>query len=155
MKSTKTWFSVTLLACFVLAAGLIGCQNDPSDETIDKIADRIAQNPPRLHEDTVNNMVNALMAHPKYLEYLEDDEDTVNNMVDALMAHPKYLEYLEDDEWVEDFTNAIMAHPMYQTTPEEDCVTVILMAAVMSGDYTLPPESDVDRLCAWYISQSE
>ena len=120
----KSWFGATLLACFVLVVGLIG---------IDKMIDRMEQSPRPLHEDTVNRMVDALMAHPRYLEYLED----------------------EDGELVKAFTNAMMEHPAYQTTPEEDCATVILMAAVMSGDYALPPDSDVDRLCAWYLSQSE
>ena len=65
----------------------------------------------------------------------------------------RYLEYLDDDEWVVAFTESLMEHPLYQTTPEEDCAILILMAAVMSGDYTLPPDSDVDRLCAWYRRQ--
>ena len=113
MKLTKTWFCVPF-ACFVLVACLVGCQNELSDEAIDK---------------------------------------TMESMVDALMEHPRYLEYLDDDEWVVAFTESLMEHPMYQTTPEEDCAIIILMAAVMSGDYTLPQDSVVDRLCAWHRVQ--
>ena len=134
---THTWRSLgAVLACFVLVAGLSGCQNNLSNEDIDKIVDRVAENPVPLHEDTVNRMVDALLAHPTYLEYLEDDEGLATAMVEALLANPKYQEYLE-------------------TTPKEDCATVILMAAVISGDYNLPPDSDVDMLCAWYFGQTQ
>ena len=142
-----------MLACLVLVASLIGCQSNLSDTDIDRIVDRMVQNPAPLDEDTVNRLVDAMLSHPKYLEYLENDEGLADSMVDALMDHPKYLEYLQDDEWIEVFTNAMMAHPMYQTTPEEDCATVIVMASVMSGEYTLPPESESDALCAWYANQ--
>ena len=76
-------------------------------------------------------------------------------MVDAQMAHPRYLEYLEDDSWVVGMVDAQMAHPAYQTTPEEDCAQLIIMAAVMAGEaggYELPPKDDEQRLCAWYES---
>ncbi len=109
---------VILLACFVLLAGLIGCQNDLSDEEIDRMAE---------------GMVEALMTNPRYLAYLED----------------------EDGEMVKAFANAMLEHPSYQTTQEEDCAMFILMATVQSGDYTMPPDSDSDRLCAWYIRQLE
>ena len=153
MKSTKTWFCAAMLACLVLVASLIGCQSNLSDGDIDRIVDRMVQNPAPLDEDAVNRLVDAMLSHPKYLQYLENDEGLADSMVDALMAHPKYLEYLQDDEWVEVFTNTMMAHPMYQTRPEEDCATVILMASVISGEYTLPPESEVDTLCAWFANQ--
>ena len=39
---------------------------------------------------------------------------------------------------------------------EEDCVTAILVGMAVLGDHpTLPPDSEVDRLCAWYLSQLE
>ena len=136
-----TWFGVTLLACFVLVAGLIGCQAELSDEEQNKINAQISQ-----------DVVDALLEHPKYLEYLEND-DWVDGFVNALLEHPAYLEYLDDDEWV-DFTHALLEHPDYKTTPEEDCATVILMAVVMSDDHTLlPPESDKESLCAWYLGE--
>ena len=139
-----TWFGVTLLACFVLVAGLIGCQAELSDEEQNKINAQISQ-----------DVVDALLEHPKYLEYLEND-DWVDGFVNALLEHPAYLEYLDDDEWVEDFTHALLEHPDYKTTPEEDCATVILMAVVMSDDHTLlPPESDKESLCAWYLGELE
>ena len=99
-------------------------------------------------------MVDTLMEHPRYLEYLEDDK-WVESMVDTLMEHPRYLEYLEDDEWMVAFADIFIEHPLNQTTLEEDCAILILIAAVMSGNYTLPPDSDVDRLCAWYRRQVE
>ncbi len=131
MVPKKTWFVVILLVCFVLAAGTVGCRNSLSDEDLDKLADRISEDPPKLHEDMADQMV------------------------DALMAHPRYLEFLEDDRRVELFTNALLERPLYQTTPEEDCATVLLMAAVMSGEYEVPPDSDTERLCAWYLDQVE
>ena len=135
---THTWRSLgaALLASFVLVAGLTGCQNNLSDEDVDKIVDRVVENPTQLHADTVNTLVDALLAHPRYLEYLEDDEGLAESFVDAFMDNAKYQEYLA-------------------STPEEDCATVILMAAVISGEYTLPPDSDVDRLCAWYLGQTQ
>ncbi len=136
MTHIKRSLGATLIACFVLVAGLVGCQNELSDEDVDKIVDRVVQNPAPLHDDTVNKLVDALLAHPTYVEYLEDDEGLAESMVNALMANAKYQEYLE-------------------TTPEEDCATVILMAVVIAGDYTLPPDSDVDRLCTWYLSQTQ
>ena len=146
---------VTLLACFVLVAGLVGCQKGLSDEDIDKVVDRITQTPTKLDEETVDRMVDAFMAHPKYMEYLEDDAQ-MDALVDAFMAHPRYLEYLEtDDEYVEALANAMMEHPSYQTTAQEDCTQLIVMAAVMSGAYTLPAAGDEERLCAWYESQME
>ena len=120
----------------MLVAGLTGCQNNLSDEDVDKIVDRVVENPTQLHADTVNTLVDALLAHPRYLEYLEDDEGLAESFVDAFMDNAKYQEYLA-------------------STPEEDCATVILMAAVISGEYTLPPDSDVDRLCAWYLGQTQ
>ena len=79
----------------------------------------------------------------------------MESMVDTLMEHPRYLEYLEDDEWMVAFADIFIEHPLNQTTLEEDCAILILIAAVMSGNYTLPPGSDVDRLCAWYRRQVE
>ena len=134
---THTWRSLgAVLACIVLVAGLSGCQNNLSDEDVDKIVDRVAENPVPLHEDTINRMVDAMLSHPRYLEYLEDDDGLAEAMVDAFMANSQYQEFLE-------------------TKPEEDCAGVILMAAVISGDYTLPPDSDVDRLCEWYLGQTQ
>ncbi len=160
MTHIRGSLGAALLACAVLVAGLMACQNDLSDEDIDEIADRIAQNPAPLHEETVNSLVDALLSHPRYLEYLEDDEGQAEAMVEALLANPKYVEYLEADEGLaESLVDAFMANTQYQeyleTTPEEDCASVILMAAVISGDYTIPPDSDVDSLCAWYLGQTQ
>ena len=113
------------LVCLVL----IGCQSALSDEDIDKIADRIAQNPPELRDASARRIVDAMLTHPKYLE----DEDA------------RVLAY----------TNAMLEHPSYQTTLEEECVATILMASVISGDYTMPSDSEVEELCAWYVAQSE
>ena len=129
MKASKTWLVV--LVCIALTAGLMGCRGELSDDDIDRIVDRMVENPRVIHEDSIEDFV------------------------DAFLDHPKYMEYLQDDEWIETFTDAMMVHPMVETTPKEDCTTIILMAAVMSGDYTLPPDSDVDQLCTWYLSQLE
>ena len=127
----KPWFGAALLICILLSILLIGCQNRISDEDMERIADRIAESP--VHEETVNQMVDAMMAHPTYLEYLDD----------------------ADGEMIEAFVTAMLEHPAYQTTPEEDCATLILMAVAASGDYTLPLDSEVDELCEWYTSESE
>ena len=129
----KPWFGAALLICILLSILLIGCQNSISDEDMERIADRIAESP--VHEETVNQWVDALLAHPTYLKYLDD--------------------FIADDEMIEAFVTAMVEHPAYQTTPEEDCATFILMAVAASGDYTLPLDSEVDELCAWYVSQSE
>ena len=152
----KSWVGAVLVAGFVLVAGLTGCQNDLSDEDIDKIVDRMAQNNVLSDED-IDKIVDR-MAQNNVLGN-EDIDRMAQSMVDTLMAHPRYLEYLEDDAWVEAMVDAQMAHPEYQTTPEEDCSTIILMATVMAGStdeavpYTLPPDSEADRLCAWYLRQ--
>ena len=71
--------------------------------------------------------------------------------MDALLAHPQYQAYLEDDEWVEGFTNAVMVHPAMKTTPEEDCAIFVVMAVVAAGDYSLmPTDEEADELCLWY-----
>ena len=110
----RCWVWVAMLACALLATGLVGCQ----------------------------------------LEFTEKDAD---RFVEALMTNERYQAYLadEDGEMVKAMTEAMMEHPSMQTTRGEDCVTVILMAAVMSGDYAVPPDSDVDRLCDWYLGQIE
>lgn len=131
---------IVVCALFLAVIGGMGCQNDLSDEDIDRIVTRMAED----RDEEIDRI---------FTRMAEDREENASAMVDALMASPKYLSYLQDDKWVEEFTNAMMAHPASQTTPREDCATIILMAAVMSGDYTLPPESDADRLCAWYINQ--
>ena len=87
-------------------------------------------------------------------EFTEEDAD---KFVEALMTNERYQAFLadEDGEMVKAMTEAMMEHPSMQTTRGEDCATVILMAAVMSGDYAVPPDSDVDRLCDWYLGQIE
>ena len=62
MTHIKRSLGATLIACFVLVAGLVGCQNELSDEDVDKIVDRVVQNPAPLHDDTVNKLVDALLA---------------------------------------------------------------------------------------------
>ena len=75
----------------------------------------------------------------------------IQGFVDALLAHPQYQTYLEDDEWVESFTNAVMVHPAMQTTLEEDCATVVVMAVVSAGVYSLmPTDEEAAKLYAWY-----
>ena len=78
--------------------------------------------------------------------------------VDSLMENPTYLEYLEDDQWVDAFTEAFLSNPKYQqyldTTEREDCASIILMATVLSQDYSnLPRDHEVDTLCDWYKDQ--
>ena len=84
---------------------------------------------------------------------LTDEE--AEQIVDALMENPRYQEYLEDDEWVTQFVDEMVRHPLYQTTPREDCAQIILMAAVISGEYTMPPATEVERLCAWYLDNAQ
>ena len=129
----KIWSRVLPLALagLVVLTSLIACQNELSNEDIDRVADRVAEAP--LNHETVNRMVDAFMNHPRYVEYLED----------------------ADGAAAEAMTNAMLEHPSFQATPEEDCAAVILMASVISGEYTLPPDSEVDRLCAWYLQQAQ
>ena len=118
--------AIGVLVCLtLLAVSLVACL---SDEDVDRLADRMAKTP------------------------LSTDD--AERFVDALMAHPRYVEYLEGDEMVKKFTNAMLEHPSFQTTPAEDCATLILMAAVIAGDYSLPADSEVDSLCAWYLDQT-
>ena len=126
----------TLLVCFAMVAGLVACQDEGlSDRDINRIADRLhrLQDQPLLDDSSAKRLAEAFLEHPRYLAYLEDGESEV----------------------VKAFTDAILEHPAYQTTPEEDCVNLILMAAVMAGDYSLPPDSEIDRMCEWYQRQTE
>ena len=126
MKTSRVFgLGSIAVASLLLLASFVGCQTALSDEDINRIVDRVAEQP-----------------------LSEDDAD---RFVDALMDNPKYQEYLNDEEWVDEFPNAMMEHPTMRTTAEEDCATVILMAAVMSGEYDMPPESETEKLCAWYI----
>ena len=141
------------IACFAIALSLVGCQNNE---------------PAQLDEDTIASMVDALLEHPKYQESLETTPEQeaafVDAMVDALLEHPGYQEFLEttpeqEAAFVDAMVDALLEHPGYQelfeTTPKEDCVTTIVMAAVISGDYTVPPDDDVERLCEFWRSQLE
>ena len=87
-------------------------------------------------------------------EFTDEDADKI---VEALMTNEQYQALLEDADGtrVKAMTNAMMEHPSMQTTQGEDCATVILMAAVISGDYTVPPDADSDRLCEWYADRIE
>ena len=128
MKRARTAFNVLLIA-LMLAAGIVGCQHELSDDDIDRIAERMAAQP--------------------------TEGELIQGFVDALLAHPQYQAYLEDDEWVEGFTNAVMVHPAMkaamQTTPEEDCAIIVVMVVVAAGDYTLmPTDEEADELCSWY-----
>ena len=92
-----------------------------------------------------------------------DPQGDADRFVEALLANPTYQDYLAD---ASDFTTAdagllveaMMSNPTYQgyleTTPAEDCATVILMAAVLSGEYELPTGADKARLCDWYARES-
>ena len=186
----KFLFASILLACVVLAAGLVSCQTerrqqDPSYEDIDKwataLVDALLEHPTyqeSLNDDSqqdnngedidrwVEALVDALLEHPKYQESLNDDElvdEVVTAFADALLENSKYLEYLYDDEeWAAALVDAQMSHPKYleylyddEPTREEECAAIILSATVMSEDYTPPSDSEVDRLCAWYIGQVE
>ena len=114
-----------LIACFAIALSLVGCQNNE---------------PAQLDEDTIASIVDALLEHPKYQESLEmtpeQEAAFVDAFVSAMIENPQYQEFLE-------------------TTPKEDCITTIVMAAVISGDYTIPPDDDVERLCEFWRSQLE
>ena len=138
-----------------------------NDQWAKSIVDALMEHPTYLEyledDEWAQSILDALMEHPKYLEYLEDDGQWAKSIVDALMEHQKYLEYLEDDGRVVAFEDILMSgwaefaieHPPSQTTLEEDCAIVIVLAAVVSGNYTLLPDSDVDTLCAWYQRQLE
>ena len=79
----------------------------------------------------------------------------LDRMVEAFVSNPEYRPAMEtSEEEIRTMMDVMMEHPSMQTTPREHCVTVILMSVVMSGDYTLPPDSEGDRLCDWYMSQS-
>ena len=132
-------FGITITVLLVLIVGIAGCQDDFSSEDAAKLVD-------------------ALLSDPRYQEYLERGftEKEAEKFVDALLSDPRYQEYLErsfDDEEIAKFVDAMLSHPLYQTTPEEDCATIILMGAAMSGNYTLPSESERNELCAWYAGQ--
>ncbi len=132
-------FVTALIAVLVLIISVAGCQNDFTDEDAAKLVD-------------------ALLSNPRYQEYLERNftDKEVARFVDALLSDQRYQEYLErsfDDDEIAKFVNAMLSHPLYQTTPEEDCATIILMGAAMSGNYSLPSESERDELCAWYAGQ--
>ena len=124
------------LGIIALIAVGAGCDNRLTDEEIDRIVD-------------------ATLSHASYQQELNDNE--IDRWVGALMAHPSYLEFLDDDALAEEMVDALMGNPAYQgllsTTPEEDCVALIVMAAALSGDFTPPAEGRVDELCAWYASQ--
>ena len=117
--------ALLVLVCLVL----IGCQSALSDEDIDRIAERVSQNPVLLDEQTVDLMVGSMLTHPTYLA--------------------------SEDDRVVAMTNAMLEHPSYQTTLEEECVATILMATVISGEYATPSDSEVKNLCEWYIVQTE
>lgn len=128
-----------LTVFLALILGISGCQNDLSDDDAAKLVD-------------------AMLSNPRYQEYLERNftDEEVARLVDALLSDPRYQEYIErsfDDEEVAKFVDAMLSHPLYQTTPEEDCNTIILMGAAMTGNYSLPSESERDELCAWYADQ--
>ncbi len=106
-----------------------------------------------LSDETIEHLVDRMMERQAGTP-TELRDSTVAKMVDAMLAHPAYQAYLDDDAWVEDFTSAMLVHPSMQTTPDEDCATIILMAAVMTGDYSLPPKAEADSLCAWYSTQA-
>ena len=132
-------FVTALIAVLVLIISVAGCQNDFTDEDAAKLVD-------------------ALLSNPRYQEYLERNftDKELARFVDALLSDQRYQEYLErsfDDDEIAKFVNAMLSHPLYQTTPEEDCATIILMGAAMSGNYSLPSESERDELCAWYAGQ--
>ena len=177
----KFLFGAVLLACVVLATSLVSCQTerrqrDPGNEDIDRwaeaLVDALMEHPK--YQESLNAdefmtaFTDALMENPKYQEYLYADEEWAKTLVDAQMANPQYLEWLyADEEWAKTLIDAQMANPQYlewlyadDTTPEEDCAAIILSTLVelevaMTEDYTTPSDSEVDRLCAWYIEQVE
>ena len=129
-------FGITITALLVLIVGIAGCQDDFSSEDAAKLVD-------------------ALLSDPRY-QRVPGTRLHYEKFVDALLSDPRYQEYLErsfDDEEIAKFVDAMLSHPLYQTTPEEDCATIILMGAAMSGNYTLPSESERNELCAWYAGQ--
>jgi hypothetical protein len=128
MANGVTSSTVTVLLCLAIAVATMACQTSLSEEEVDRIVERTLEE--------------------------QDREEFVEDLVEALMSNPKYLDYLEDDQWIEQFTNALLQNPEYLPTPREECAQVILMAAVIAGDYDLPPDSEVDDLCDWYLDQS-
>ena len=97
-----------------------------------------------------------MLEHPKFAEAAEWSDEEIEALVEAQLSHPAYIAALEwTDEEIEALVKAQMAHPSQQYTPAEECVTTILMAAVMAGHYALPPDSESNRLCEWYSKQYE
>ncbi len=108
-----------------------------------------------LSENDIEALVAAQMSHPDFQEAVHWSDEEIAALVAAQATHPAFLEASKwSDEEIRALVDAQMAHPDFQTTAREDCTTTILMAAVMSGTYELPPDSEVDRLCAWYLDQS-
>ena len=121
--------TLSLLVWLTLVLTLMGCQATLTDQQLDRIADRAAEQPMTAEDAEV--FVNALLANPTYREALE----------------------YTDEDWAK-FTNALLNHPSYQTTPEEDCAASVLMAVVMSGDYlALPGDAEMEEICDWYADQ--
>ena len=87
----------------------------------------------------------------------ELSEADAERMVAAMMTNATYLEFLEDADGkvATAVTKAMLEHPSFQTTPEEDCAGLIVMAAVMSENYSLPNHTDTERLCDWYADNFE
>ena len=84
-----------------------------------------------------SNMVDSLMANPIYLERL--DEFDYDALVDADMSNAEYREWLDSPT----------------VTHREDCVRIILNAAVTFGDYNMPADIDMETLCDWYERQAD
>ncbi len=145
----------TLLALLV---PMMACQTSLSDEDVERVAEKAVERMSEISMDeaTVNRMVDAMMEHPKYLEAVQWSDAEIQALVAAQMAHPGFRAMLEwSDEEIQAMVAAQIAHPDFQITPEEDCATVILTAVVIAGDYQLPPDSEVERLCTWYLGQTQ
>ena len=95
----------------------------------------------QLSDEQIDRMVDRMVDR---MEETEDPDEIANRMIDALLTHPGYLELIED---------------AWQVPPDRECATIILTAGVMtgnvSGDYSMPDESEVEDLCKWYVDQVE
>ena len=103
----------------------------------------------------IRTLVNAMLDHPNFQEAVNWGDEEIQALVNAQASHPSFLDATAwSDEEIQALVEAQFAHPAFQATEQEDCAQVILMAAVLAGDYdALPPDSEAERLCDWYSEQ--
>ena len=80
------------------------------------------------------------------------DEDAAR-VVDAMLSDERYVEALNSPERLKQSIDLMMEHPTMQTTPEEDCLGILLMSVTIDPVYGLPSDAQVDEYCEWYEQQ--